>query len=257
MAAESTPVEPFLTASESQRAADMIPRTIPAKGTESSTPKQPEGSDSLQSSDATHKGLSTMVCVRNPSSAHSRVVSDADHDRVWRQAMVQEMTAGSEQMYSADETGAIAEGLSLFAAVRTGEGKTRAAKHKSTVDWARTKHHEHSGLMIGETQAMVRGFCQDIVAYLVHFDSRHFASDSGIGRTFAVLERKNLHHIVTFMEFRQHVFRTRTFVNSVVWQQISDRPLTYVVVAVPCDHQHLAPLEQARRGQACVTADAR
>jgi hypothetical protein len=181
------------------------------------------------------------------------VVSDADHDRVWRQAMVKEMTAGSEQMYSADETGAIAEGLSLFAAVRTGEGKTRAAKHKSTVDWARTKHHEHSGLMIGEAQAMVRGFCQDIVAYLVHFDSRHFASDSGIGRMFAVLERKNLHHIVTFMEFRQHVFRARTFVNSVVWQQISDRPLTFVVVGVPCDHHHLAPSEQA----GCVRAEGR
>ena len=178
--------------------------------------------------------------------------ADADHDRTCRRAMVEAMT-GCEQLYTDNETRALADGMSLFAAVRSGEGKARALKHRSTIDFARTRQDKLSGLLIGEAQALVRGAApEDIVAFLMHFDSRHFTNaktvNGLIATTTALLEKRNLHHIVTLAEYRRPPFKARTFVNSVIWQKISDspRPLAYIVIGVPSDHQ-LAPSEQEPR----------
>ena len=177
--------------------------------------------------------------------------ADADNDRTCRRAMVEAMT-GCEQLYTDDETRALGEGMSLFAAVRSGEGKARALKHRSTIDFARTRQDKLSGLLIGEAQALVRGAApEDIVAFLMHFDSRHFTNakpvNGLIATTTALLEKRNLHHIVTLAEYRRPPFKARVFVNSVIWQKISDspRPLAYIVIGVPSDH-HLAPTQEPR-----------
>ena len=193
---------------------------------------------------------------RNSCTPHSWE-ADADTDRTCRRAMVEAMT-GCEQLYTDKETRALAEGMPLFAAVRSGEGKARALKHRSTIDFARTRQDKLSGLLIGEAQALVRGAApEDIVAYLMHFDARHFINAKPVNglmtTTTALLEKRNLHHIVLTKEYRIPPFKARTFVNSVIWQKISDstRPLAYIVISVPANH-HLAPHLEPRSVRAEV-----
>jgi hypothetical protein len=60
-----------------------------------------------------------------------------------------------------------------------------------------------------------------------------------------ILELKNLHHIVVFYERRiLPGFANRTFMSSIVWQNLLDAPLTFVLVAAPVERHDKVPPEQ-------------
>ena len=100
--------------------------------------------------------------------------ADVSQDFAWRQAMVLKMQqVQGEQVYTEEETALLAKGLELFDSFAAARGKARSLKNAKTVVHARTKHDEKSGLLIGEAQALIRASPEQIVAYQMHFDSKH------------------------------------------------------------------------------------
>ena len=171
-------------------------------------------------------------------------LADFTHDSVWRNAMVLEMQQGG-QVYSEEETAMIAKGMDLFDSVAAGTSKARPLRLSKTVT-AWTKHDKNSGLLLGHAEATIRGASpEQIIAYMMHFDSKVKLSgmDPKVEVRREVLDRNNLHHVVMFWETRAAPFRNRTFMNSFVWQKVSDAPLTYVWVNVPIERHDKVPPE--------------
>jgi hypothetical protein len=102
-------------------------------------------------------------------------LNDARDDGVWCDATVQEMRE-VEHSYSSEETALIARGMALLGTFATGNGKARPMRRSKTVELADTKHDEKSGLLIGHVEAEVRTLPEQVVAYLMHFDSNNFLS---------------------------------------------------------------------------------
>ena len=187
-------------------------------------------------------------------------LKDAQDDGAWRDATVQEMREG-EHSYSPEETALIAGGTALLHTFATGKGKARPIRRSKTVELAETKHDEKSGLLIGHVEAEVCTSAEQVVAFLMHFDSKFFRSTSNpeVDVRREVLEVKNPHHTVVFAEKKTAPFLNRTFLNALLWQKVSDTPLTYVWVTVPIEHHaKLAPEDEAHairaEGVRCVRA---
>jgi hypothetical protein len=187
-------------------------------------------------------------------------LDDAQDDGAWRNATVQEMREG-EHSYSPEETALIARGMALVGTFATGKGKARPMRRSKTAELAETKHDEKSGLLIGHVQAEVRASPEQVVAFLMHFGSKFFRSTSNpeVNVRQEVLEVKSPHHTVVFLEKRTAPFQNRTFLNALLWQKVSDTPLTYAWVTVPIEHHGKVSMEDeahAIRAEAvrCVRA---
>jgi hypothetical protein len=163
---------------------------------------------------------------------------------VWRDATVQEMREG-EHSYSPEETALIARGTALLDTFATGKGKARPMRRSKTVELAETKHDEKSGLLIGHVEAMVHTSPEQVVAYLMHFGSKHNRATMNpeLDLHNEVLEVRNPHHTVVFLEKRPAPLRNRTWLLALLWQKVSDTPLTYVWVAVPIESHAKVSLE--------------
>ena len=112
-------------------------------------------------------------------------VAGAKQDFAWRQTMVLDMQQVG-QVYTEEETALITQGLALFGTFAMGTGKVRSLRKSKTVRYARTKLDKKSGLLIGEVEALVCATPEEIVAYMMHFDSKIIKSERA----------KNLHHTV-------------------------------------------------------------
>jgi hypothetical protein len=164
-------------------------------------------------------------------------LNDARDDGAWRAATVQEMREG-EHSYTPEETALIATGLALLGTFGAGNGKARSMRRSKTVELAETKHDEKSGLLIGHVEAEVRASPEQVVAFLMHIDSKFFRSILNPERDERqeVLEVKSPHHAVAFFEKKPAPFQNRTFLNVLLWEKVCDTPLTYVWVTVPIEH---------------------
>jgi hypothetical protein len=170
-------------------------------------------------------------------------LNDARDDGAWRDATVLEMREG-EHSYSPEETALIARGTALLGTFATGKGKARPMRHSKTVELAETKHDETSGLLIGHVEAEVRTSAEQAIAYLMH-DSKHNRSliNPEVDLRAEVLEVKNPHHTVVFLEKNLAPLQNRTWLVSLLWQKVSDTPLTYVWAGVPIEHHAKISLE--------------
>jgi hypothetical protein len=164
-------------------------------------------------------------------------LNDAQDDGAWRDATVQEMRKGGHP-YSPEEAVLIARGMALLGTFRAGKGKARSMRRSKTVEHAETKHDEKSGLLIGHVEADVRASPEQVVAYLMHFDSKFFRStlNPAVDVRREVLEVQSPHHTVVFLEKKTAPFHNRTWLISLLWHKVSDSPLTYVWVGVPSEH---------------------
>jgi hypothetical protein len=171
-------------------------------------------------------------------------VADVKQDFLWRQAMVLKMLQGG-QVYTEEETALIAKGLAFLDSAAAGTGKARPLKHSTLFTSALTRHDTKSGLLIGHAVATIRASPEQIVAFQMHYDSKIKLSqlDPTLEVRYAILDVKNLHHIVSFYEVKSAPFKNRTFLSSMLWQKVCDAPLTYIWVNVPINRHNKAPPE--------------
>jgi hypothetical protein len=141
-------------------------------------------------------------------------LNDARDDAAWREATVHEMREG-EHSYSPEETALIARGMALLGTFGAGKGKARSLRRSKTVELAETKHDEKSGLLIGHVEAEVRASPEQVVAYLMHFDSAYnrLALNPEVDLHNEVLEVRSPHHTVVFTEKKPAPFQNRTFLS--------------------------------------------
>ena len=104
-------------------------------------------------------------------------------------------------------------------------GKARHFKSGPTVDSSSTRLDEESGLLVGNTQLVIRGAGPlDIIAYLMDAGSRHQQSraDPQVDVRFEVKEVRNVHHVITFYEIKTAPFQNRTLLNALMWKKLSN-----------------------------------
>jgi hypothetical protein len=102
--------------------------------------------------------------------------------------------------------------------------------------FSETKLDEATGLLYGRAAAMVRATPQEIVAYMLNYDSRFIRSttDPTVWVRSETLEHFNAHHTIVFHRLKLGTgLSHRTFLNSNVAKKVADDPPTYEVVALP------------------------
>jgi hypothetical protein len=183
-------------------------------------------------------------------------LNDVEDDRQWRDAMVETMRQGVHAC-SEEESALIAQGAAQLDVVVKGRGKVRPLKLSKTAKVAQTRHDTKSGRLIGEVECYAHGTSpEQIVAYLMHFDSRIHASQLNpeVDVRHELLEVKNLRYTVAFSEMRTAPLHNRTFMNALVWQKVSDAPPSYVWVAAPIkEHSKVPARDEAHAVRAEVT----
>jgi hypothetical protein len=183
--------------------------------------------------------------------------ADVAHDRGRRAHYIQPMKA-TEQTYTASENEVVARALGLFGAFarRHGRAHTRRLHRPATVDRLQIKHDERSGGYIGEGEAKISGATpEDVVAYLMDVNSRHFQSrlSRELYKCYEVRDVVNEHHSIVFNEMHQAPFQTRTFIVSLIWKRACDDPLTYIFAAASIDnHASVSPEAEAHAVRADI-----
>ncbi len=173
--------------------------------------------------------------------------ADFAHDGAWRDEMVDEMRKGG-QVYSEEEARHFAEVTDMFDILAKGTGKVVSMKHAKTVQLARTKYDKRTDRLVGEVELLVPASPEQVVAFLMHFNSKFYLSDidPDIDVRWELLEVKKLHHIVCLREMKALGLRNRTFLSAILWRKISDVPLTYILVTVPVErHAKLLAQDEA------------
>jgi hypothetical protein len=173
-------------------------------------------------------------------------LNDVEDDADWRNAMVEEMRKGGH-LYTEEEAALIAHGAAQLDAFAKGEGKVRSLKHSKTVKVARVRHNETTGQIVGEVECVIHGASpHELVAYLMHFDSKINKSllSSEVDVRHETLEVLNLHHTVVFSEMKTAPLGNRTFMGAMLWQKVSDAPVTYIWVFIPIKDHPKVPIEQ-------------
>ena len=164
------------------------------------------------------------------------LTADFKCDSAWRRAMVLKMRQGGHE-YSEDESTLIAKGQALFDRGAARKGIEQSVDHSKTATSAWTKHDKKSGLMEGRVDVQIRASPEEIVAFQMHHDSKHNLSllNPELHVRYELLEWVSLHHIVCLYEVKRGPFQNRTFLNSSLWQKVSDAPLAYFWVSVPVE----------------------
>jgi hypothetical protein len=174
-------------------------------------------------------------------------LNDVEHDTAWRDALVDEMRQAGH-VYTEDEDALIVQGVEQLEAFADGKGKVRSFTRSKTVKVAETKYDEKSGVLVGRVELVVGAPPEQIVAFLMHFDSKLNESlrNHELDLRNEVLEVKNRHHIVVFLEKKTAPgLRNRTGLTALLWK-VSDQPLTYVWVGVPIErHDKLSEEDEA------------
>jgi hypothetical protein len=166
------------------------------------------------------------------------------------------------QDYTDDEEHAIASGLELLDGLGDSDAGREMAPRQSHVTLTRERIRKSSASqrLVGSCEAMIRGatpqvkprptpflvsallrvcLCapQDITAFLMDFNSKYNEDpahvDPKVYTRWETTEVKNDHHRVTYCEVRMTPFRSRYFLNSLLWKKVSDSPPTFIWVAVP------------------------
>ena len=200
--------------------------------------------------------------------------ADAAADAAWRAAWMDRVSVAQQQEYTEEENAVIARGLALLEGFEAASGKMREDRSSSSRvlkktlsslhvlgERERTKLDRATGRLLGEVQLVVRGEAFDVVAFLMHLGGQRMQRIINAGTTNAVraelLETVNDHCAIIFNEHRTNaVLRNRTFLNRVVWKQLSTIPANYIVSGVPLDaHRRISRKDEkhAIRGLVCRT----
>jgi hypothetical protein len=177
----------------------------------------------------------------------SSPVAGLAHDGAWRDAMVDEMRKGGQSHTDAELVARLAQAADLRDRLAKSTGKARPMKRAQTVEVVQVKKDARSGLVMGEVKLLVPASAEQIVAFLMHFDSKFFQSqhDPKVDVRNEILEVKNLHYKVALGEKKiAPGFANRIFLNALVWERISDTPLTYLWATVPLSHHDKLPMQQ-------------
>ena len=98
-------------------------------------------------------------------------LNDVEDDAPLRDAMVDAMRQGGH-LYSAEETALIMNGAAQFDAFAKRKGTVRSLKHSKTVKTALIIQKKKTGRLLGEVECLIRASPEQIVAYLMHFESK-------------------------------------------------------------------------------------
>ena len=168
-------------------------------------------------------------------------LDDVTHDSSQRQNRIAAMVSTRDHVYSTMENEAIEQALAMFPAYESSSAGLKQLAHSATIDRMETKLDKATGLLLGRVEAVVRARPQEILAYMLNYDSRH--TDSLIDpAVFVRCEalHVNAHHTVIFIRVKAPGISDRTFVNSIVAKRVADDPPTYVVSGVPiAQHEKL------------------
>jgi hypothetical protein len=149
-------------------------------------------------------------------------------------------------VYSDEEDSTIQRGLAMLEADSARVGKVRQLKHGPTIDSSWTKLDNRSGLLVGNTECVIRGTGPlDIIAYLMDLNGRHFRStlDPETDVRDDLREIRNSHHIVEFYEGKAAPFQNRTFLSTLMWKQLSDARFVWCLSPI-ADHPTLTPRDE-------------
>ena len=183
-------------------------------------------------------------------------LADSVHDRERRQQLIEQLGMDF-QPYSETEAGAVLYGLKMLDDFATSGSSVRELACAATVDTAvvqetRGQARDLVGRgvaeVIGKTELTIRGASpQDVIAYLMLLDGRHFQSTINKEQEVCneIREVKNPHHFVSYYEVKTAPFQNRTFLSSLVCQQLSDQPPTFVWVVAPlAEHPSVRPIDE-------------
>jgi hypothetical protein len=170
---------------------------------------------------------------------------DVEHDRETRKRMIAQMVA-DRHVYSDEEDSIIQRGLAMLEADSAQVGKVRQFKHGPTIDSSWTKLDKGSGLLVGNTQCVIRGAGPlDIIAYLMDLHGMHFRStlDPETDVRDELREVRNSHHIVEFYEGKAAPFQNRTILSTLMWKQLSDAQFVWCLSPI-ADHPTLTASDE-------------
>ena len=151
---------------------------------------------------------------------------------------------------SAAESELVAEGLGMFAVFETSSTLAAMMKHVATIDRAETKHDQASGLLLGRSEAVIRGATPpQLAAYCLNFDSRYVLSilNPDVDLRNETIEIRSAHHTIGFYRGKATGVSDRTFLFSAIAKKVVDEPVTYVVVVVPIPkHANITAKDEAK-----------
>ncbi len=180
--------------------------------------------------------------------ARRQWMADVLFDTIIRRRRIQRM-ATEEQTYTVEEMRMIARCMALFDAFDLRSAKAKELEGASTMEFAQTKRDQKTGKLLGRSRAVIRGASpEDLVAYTMEYDSRHHFSlrNPHVDVRSEILDIINEHHIVIYNEKCNAGFHNRTFLNSMIWKQLSAEPRVFVLGAVPIDHHfQIGPADEA------------
>jgi hypothetical protein len=184
-------------------------------------------------------------------------IKDVEFDTQQREDRIAELESASGQVYDLREDALIAKGSSMFAVFEASSAAAKQLKHSALIMYSETKLDEATGLLFGRAAAMVRATPQEIVAYLLNYDSRfmHSITDPTAYVRSETLEHANAHHTIIFIRGKLKAgLSDRSFLNSTVAKRVADDPPTYWVVGLPIvQHDKVTPKDEkgAVRAENC------
>jgi hypothetical protein len=184
-------------------------------------------------------------------------LADVEHDAKQREDRIAAMDAAAGRVYDMSEAELLAKGADMLAGFEASSAGAKQLKHSATVLYSETKLDAATGLLFGRAAAMVRASPQEIVAYLVNYDSRfmHSTTDPAVWIRSEVVEHVNAHQMIAFFRVKFGPgLSHRTFLNSTVAKRVADDPPTYLVVCLPiAQHDKVIPKDEkgAVRAENC------
>ena len=183
-------------------------------------------------------------------------IEDVTHDTKQRREMIAELGSASGLSYSHTEEALVRKGDAMLAVFEASSAGAKLSKHSALTTCSETRLEEATGLLLGRAVVSIRARPQEIVAYLLNYDSRFVQStiDPTIFIRSEVVEHANAHHTIIFHRGKATGLSDRTFLNSVVAKRVTDDPPTYMVVGLPiAQHDNITPKDEkgAVRAENC------
>jgi hypothetical protein len=187
-------------------------------------------------------------------------LADVEHDAKQRKDRIAAMDSAAGRVYNTLEAELLAMGVDMFAVFEASSAGAKQLTHSALIMYSETKLDEATGLLLGRAAAMVRATPQEIVAYLLNFDSRFIQStiDPTVFVRYELLHNVNAHHAISFSRCKATGAAAgvsdRTFLNSVVAKNVEADPPTYLLVTLPiAQHDKITPKDEkgAVRAEGC------
>ena len=185
------------------------------------------------------KELNQALEVLQPQLESDQLVvflANLNYDKAQRQERIGKLALASSQVYSTTEMEAIERCLAMSALFERSSGRVTQLSGSKLLTRLETKYDEATRLLFGRAECVVRAAVQDVLAFYVNIDSRHYAvdlsGDPAVAR-WDFLEEVNGHHMVSFLRGRAPGVTDRTFLNSIVAKQIAEDPPSFLVAIVP------------------------